>query len=300
MEDTGPGKVDIGIFGGSGLYELARVESAREVEIETPFGAPSDRFVVGEVGGKSVAFLARHGRHHNLLPTEINYRANVYAMKKLGAQRIIAVSAVGSMLEEIRPSDVVLVDQFIDRTHHRPSTFFGDGVVAHITFADPVCPELRGSLFRIADGAQGARAHDGGTYVCIEGPAFSTRAESLLYRSWNVSVIGMTNLQEARLCREAEICYATLALVTDYDCWHEEEEDVSVTALLGNLTANAELAGRIVHDAVERIPAARGCKCGDTLSHAIITARDRIPAETLERLGPILARHVGPGKEPSS
>jgi len=284
----------IGIIGGSGLYRLARLEEPGEIEVETPFGAPSAPPIVGRLGGVPVAFLARHGRHHSLLPTEVNYRANVFALKLLGVERLISVSAVGSMREEIRPRDVVLVDQFIDRTHHRPATFFGGGVVAHVGFADPVCGDLRTRLLASAR-ERGARAHDGGTYVCIEGPAFSTRAESNLYRSWDAAVIGMTNLQEARLCREAEICYATLALVTDYDCWHEEEEDVSVAALLENLKANAELAGGIVHDAVTRLHDERSCGCAGALAHAIITPADEIPLEARERLGPILGKYVESG-----
>ena len=216
----------IAIIGGSGLYALAGLDEARELSVETPFGPHSDGLFVGRLAGESVAFLARHGKSHNLLPAEINYRANLYVLKMLGVERVLSASAVGSMREGIRPRDVVLVDQFIDRGQHRQATFFGDGIVAHVAFADPICPEVRGVTLQAALDF-GATAHDGGTYLCIEGPAFSTRAESLLYRSWNVDVIGMTNMHEAKLAREAEICYATLALVTDYDCWHEDEEDVS-------------------------------------------------------------------------
>jgi len=280
------------IIGGSGLYALAGLEGARRIDVETPFGSPSDEIVIGSLGGASVAFLARHGRVHRLTPSEINYRANIFALKKIGVERILSASAVGSMRDDIHPRDVVLPDQFIDRTRQRPSTFFGDGLVAHISFADPVCPEVRERMLAAAR-ERGARAHDGGTYLCMEGPAFSTRAESLLYRSWGVDVIGMTNLQEAKLAREAEICYATLALVTDYDCWHEEEEEVSVAALLDNLRANAELAAAVLTGALTALPSRRVCcGCGQALDHAVITPREAVPAETLERLWPIVGRRL--------
>jgi 5'-methylthioadenosine phosphorylase len=282
----------IGILGGSGLYALAGGSSVTEVEIDTPFGAPSGPIQIGTVEGKRVAFLARHGRGHRLLPSEINYRANVYAMKVLGVERILSASAVGSMREEIRPRDVVLPDQLLDRTRGRASTFFGEGIAAHVAFADPICPESRAVLLAAARNA-GATAHDGGTYLCMEGPAFSTRAESRLYRSFGVSVIGMTNLPEAKLAREAEICYATLALVTDYDCWHEEEEDVSVTAVLDNLSANSALAGEILRRAVLALPEARtACECGDALRHAVITDPAAIPESARRRLAPILGRRL--------
>jgi 5'-methylthioadenosine phosphorylase len=282
----------IGLIGGSGLYVLSGLSDAREVRLSTPFGDPSDAVFVGTVGDKSVAFLARHGRNHRLLPGEINYRANVYAMKLLGVTRILSASAVGSMKETIRPRDVVIPDQFVDRTLHRISTFFGEGIAAHVAFADPICPETRRILCEAALAA-GATAHDRGTYVCMEGPAFSTRAESLLYRSWGVDVIGMTNLTEAKLAREAEICYATLALVTDYDCWHEEEAAVSVTGVLENLQANAALAAATLRAAVLALPEARArCGCGDALLHAIITPRDAISREARARLGVLLARYL--------
>ncbi len=282
----------VAILGGSGLYELAGLGDPREVRVQTPFGEPSDAVVVGRIEGTAVAFLARHGRRHTLLPSEINFRANVYALKLLGVERILSVSAVGSMREEIHPRDVVVPDQFVDRTRARPSTFFGGGAVAHVAFADPVCPVLRRVL---ADAAReaGARVHDGGTYLCIEGPAFSTRAESGLYRSWDVDVIGMTNLPEARLAREAEICYATLALVTDYDCWHATEDDVTVEGVLENLRANAALAAKALRRAILTVPPTRqGCRCGDALSDAMITPPEAIPMEARERLRAILSRYL--------
>ena len=284
--------VTLGILGGSGLYELAGLDEVEEREVDTPFGPPSDALLIGRLEGRRVVFLARHGRQHRLLPGEINYRANIFAMKVLGVERILSASAVGSMRDEIRPRDVVLVDQFVDRTQCRPSTFFGDGVAAHVGLADPICPELR-SIVLAAARHHVRQAHDRGTYVCIEGPAFSTRAESELYRSWDVSVIGMTNLQEAKLCREAEICYVTLALVTDYDCWHEEEQDVSVSSVLENLQANAGSAAEIVRQTARSLPEGRNaCKCGEALRHALISPRDAIPEPTRRRLGPILAKYL--------
>jgi len=287
--------VRFAIIGGSGLYALAGLEEAREVRVDTPFGPPSDSILVGGMSGRAVAFLARHGRHHTLLPSEVNYRANIFALKSLGVERIISASAVGSLREAIHPRDVVLVDQFIDRTRQRPATFFGGGLTAHVSFADPVCPEVRARMLDAARG-RGAQAHDGGTYLCIEGPAFSTRAESLLYRSWGVDVIGMTNLPEARLAREAEVCYATLALVTDYDCWHEEEEDVSVTSLLDNLKANSALAAEVVRETITALPEIRTgeCPCGESLRHALITDREAIPPETVRRLKPLLRKYFDP------
>jgi len=285
--------VPIAVIGGSGLYDLAGVEKAREVTVETPFGPHSDGLVVGRLDGRSVAFLARHGKTHGLLPSEINYRANVFALKRLGVERIVSASAVGSMREEIRPRDVVLVDQFIDRAPHRAATFFGDGVVAHVSMADPVCPELRDVLARAVVPGD-ARLHGHGTYLGIEGPAFSTRAESRLYRSWGVDVIGMTNVHEAKLAREAEICYATLALVTDFDCWHEEEEDVSVAALLENLAANARLAADAMRRAVGELSArGRTCACATALDHAVLTPAEAIPERSRRSLAPILGRHLG-------
>jgi 5'-methylthioadenosine phosphorylase len=284
----------VAIVGGSGLYELAGLDDVEEHDVETPFGRPSDAILVGSIGKRRTAFLARHGRGHALLPSEINYRANVFALKRLGVERILSASAVGSMREEIRPRDVVLIDQFVDRTQHRPSTFFGDGLAAHIGFADPICPHLRSAMLDAARAVGGGGAHDGGTYLCMEGPAFSTRAESQLYRAWGIDVIGMTNLQEARLAREAEICYATLALVTDYDCWHEEEEDVSVGTVLDNLEANAARAAAVVRATIEALPDdRRACGCAEALRHAIITRRDVIPPAVAERLAPIVGRYLG-------
>ena len=282
----------IGVLGGSGLYALEGLEEVRDVRVDTPFGPPSDAIRVGRLEGRPVAFLARHGVQHRLLPSEINYRANIYAFKKLGVTRIIAASAVGSMREDVHPRDVVIPDQFIDRTRQRASTFFGDGLVAHISFADPICPEMKRFLHHAAS-RTGGGVHDGGVYLCMEGPAFSTRAESNLYRSWGVDVIGMTNLQEAKLAREAELCYATLALVTDYDCWHEEEEDVSVEALLENLRANSERAATIVRDVVRSLPEGRtSCDCGEALKSAIITPKEAVPPETRERLRLIVGRYL--------
>jgi 5'-methylthioadenosine phosphorylase len=282
----------IGLIGGSGLYGLAGLTDAREHAVSTPFGPPSDTLLVGTLGDRSVAFLARHGRNHRLLPGEINYRANIYAMKALGVERILSASAVGSMAAGIHPRDVVVPDQFIDRTQQRRATFFGDGIAAHVSLADPVCPETRRVLGEAARRA-GATVHDGGTYLCMEGPAFSTRAESRLYRSWGVEVIGMTNLTEAKLAREAEICYATLALVTDYDCWHEDEADVSVTGVLENLRANASLAAAALRDAVVALPLSRrSCACGDALAQAIITPVDAMSPEARARLGVLLDKYA--------
>jgi 5'-methylthioadenosine phosphorylase len=285
-------RVEFGIVGGSGLYALAGLEQAQPLQVETPFGAPSDALWVGGLEGRSVAFLARHGGQHGLLPAEINYRANVFAMKLLGVERILSVSAVGSMREGIHPRDVVLPDQFIDLTRQRPSTFFGEGLVAHVSLAEPVCRQTRGVLHQAAVEA-GARVHDGGTYLCIDGPQFSTRAESRLYRSWGVDVIGMTNLQEAKLSREAEIAYATLALVTDYDCWHAAEGDVSVSAVLDNLRANADLAASILRRAVRLLPRGlEGSPAADALRHAILTPKEAIPPAAIERLRPIVGRYL--------
>ena len=281
----------IGVIGGSGLYQIEGVEVQEEIDVQTPFGAPSDRFLLCTVAGREVVFLPRHGRHHSLLPGELPFRANIYGMKKLGVGWIMAVSAVGSMKEDIHPCEVVVVDQFIDRTRGRKDTFFGEGVAAHIAFSDPVCGELAGT---IADAAEmvGAKVHRGGTYLCMEGPQFSTRAESLLYRSWGVDVIGMTNAQEAKLAREAEMCYATMALVTDYDCWHEAEEDVSVEMLLENLRRNAEMAQKAIAAAVGALPQQRACSCAQALRQAIITPVDRIPMATRNRLDVIIGKYL--------
>ncbi len=280
----------VGIIGGSGLYGMEELTVREERSIETPFGDPSDAYVLGDLAGVPVAFLPRHGRGHRLLPSELNFRANIYGFKTLGVERIVSLSAVGSMKIEYEPTHIVVPDQFIDRTRHRPDTFFGDGLVAHVGFGDPVCAAMR-PLLAQAGRAAGATIHEGGTYICMEGPQFSTRAESNTYRSWGVDVIGMTNLQEAKLAREAEICYATLALVTDYDCWHEEEEDVSTLSVLEVLHQNVEMAQKVVAGAVKSLPEQRDtCGCGMALEGAIMTQPDVIPGETLERLRPIVAR----------
>ncbi len=280
----------LGILGGSGLYRMPALSGARSVEIDTPFGSPSDALMVGRLEGLDVAFLARHGRGHRLLPTEINYRANIYAMKSLGVEWLIAASAVGSLDQQIHPLDVVIPDQFIDRTRHRQDTFFGDGMVAHVSLADPFCGELAENLARAA-GEAGARVHRGGTYLCMEGPQFSTRAESELYRGWGAKVIGMTNLQEARLAREAELCFATLALVTDYDCWKTDEEPVSVDAVIERLQRNAAVAEKALAGlARSLVDAERGCACGHALDSAIITAPAAIPPATRERLALLVER----------
>jgi len=282
----------IGIIGGSGLYEMEGLEAVREERVSTPFGEPSDRYLVGRLAGRPVAFLARHGRGHRLMPSELNFRANIYGFKRLGAEVILSASAVGSMREDIKPLDIVIVDQFFDRTRSRISTFFGNGLIAHVSFADPTCPRLGELLYRVGR-EMGATVHWGGTYLCIEGPQFSTRAESRIYRSWGVDVIGMTNLQEAKLAREAEICYATLALVTDYDVWHETEEDVSVEAVVRILRQNVETAKQLIATAVPQIPEARDCGCAHALQDAIITARDAIPAQVKRDLAPIVGRYLG-------
>jgi 5'-methylthioadenosine phosphorylase len=283
-------KAEIGIIGGSGLYSMPGFETQEEVHLETPFGRPSDNYVLGKLGGHRVAFLARHGRGHRLSPSELNFRANVYGMKSLGVERIISLSAVGSLKDEHHPLDFVIPDQFFDRTRGRVSTFFGDGLVAHVSFAHPVCPEL--SLV-VADAcaATGVNVTRGGTYLCMEGPAFSTRAESLVYRSWGMDVIGMTNLQEAKLAREAEICYVTIAMVTDYDCWHPDHDAVTVNEIIANLVKNAENACKVVAQAVAKIPAARSCQCGSALSHAIITDRKMVPEATRRKLGILIDKY---------
>lgn len=281
----------LGIIGGSGLYEMDGLEIREEVAVSTPFGAPSDTYALGTLDGRPVAFLPRHGRGHRLLPSELNFRANIFGFKKLGVERIAAVSAVGSMQEDIHPRHVVLPDQFIDRTRGRADTFFGGGVVAHVALADPVCPELHDALAGAAARAE-ATCWRGGTYVCIEGPAFSTRAESLLYRSWGVSVIGMTNVPEAKLAREAEICYATLALVTDFDCWHETEEEVSVEMLLSNLKENAGTAQSILRAFAAALPSERACSCGQALQTALVTPPGAVPADAAERLDILIGKYL--------
>jgi 5'-methylthioadenosine phosphorylase len=284
-------KAEIGIIGGSGLYHMPGFEQQEEATIETPFGHPSDNYVLGTLSGRRVAFLARHGRGHRISPSELNFRANIYGMKTLGVERIVSLSAVGSLKEEHRPLDFVIPDQFFDRTRGRASTFFGEGLVAHISFADPICGEL---ACVVADACRsaGVNVTPGGTYLCMEGPAFSTKAESNVYRSWGMDVIGMTNLQEAKLAREAEICYVTVAMVTDYDCWHEAHDAVTVTDILANLTKNAENACRVVAEAVARIPAGRACKCGSALAHAIITDRKLVPETTRRKLGILIDKYL--------
>src|SRR5512142_3236216 len=261
--------VQIGIIGGSGLYDMAELTDRDEVPLSTPFGDPSGPYITGLLRGRRVAFLARHGAGHRLLPSELNFRANIYGLKLLGAERIFSASAVGSLKEEYRPQDLVIPDQFFDRTKGRVSTFFGKGLVAHVGFAHPVCATLAQVAYDAA-AASGARVHKGGTYVCMEGPQFSTLAESKLYRTWGMDVIGMTNLQEAKLAREAEICYTTIALVTDYDCWHPDHDSVTVEMIVGNLVQNASMAQRTIADAVGRVPATRDCECAHALEHAII------------------------------
>jgi 5'-methylthioadenosine phosphorylase len=283
-------KAEIGIIGGSGLYAMPGFEAQEEAVMETPFGSPSDNYVLGTLAGRRVAFLARHGRGHRLSPSELNYRANIYGMKKLGVERIISLSAVGSLKEEHRPLDFVIPDQFFDRTRGRVSTFFGEGLVAHISFADPICPEAS-EVVAAACLAAGVAGKKGGTYLCMEGPAFSTKAESGLYRSWGMDVIGMTNLQEAKLAREAEICYVTVAMVTDYDCWHEDHDAVTVSDIIANLMKNAENACKVVAHAVAQMPVARGCKCGSALSHAILTDRQMVPEATKTKLGILIEKY---------
>jgi len=277
----------LGVIGGSGLYSMAGLERTEEIRVDTPFGEPSDAYIKGVIGGRPIVFLARHGRGHRLLPTELNFRANIAGFRMLGVERLVSVSAVGSMKENLHPLDVVLPDQFIDWTRHRNATFFGGGVVAHVSIADPVCAELRGLLRTSAEKTTKVRLHDGGTYLCIEGPQFSTRAESRLFRSFGVDVIGMTNVQEAKLAREAEICYATAAMVTDFDCWKEDEEAVTVDEIVARLNDNAKNAEAIVTGALALLPAKRSCSCGTALAQAILTDRARIPAEARQRLRPI-------------
>jgi 5'-methylthioadenosine phosphorylase len=286
--------VRIGIIGGSGLYNMPGLEKPREVRVKTPFGNPSDALVVGTLEGKRVAFLARHARGHRFLPTEINYRANIHAMKQLGVERIISVSAVGSLQEDLKPLDFLIPDQFYDRTRHRISTFFGDGVVAHVGFDKPVCSQLAGILGAACDLAK-VRVHRGGTYICMEGPQFSTLAESHVYRQLRFEVIGMTNLTEAKLAREAEICYSTVAMITDYDCWHPDHASVTLEEIISNLNKNAENAQNVIRETVRALPADRSCKCGRALAHAIITDPAVIPAAVRKRLSVIAGKYLTPG-----
>ena len=283
--------VGIGIIGGSGLYKMGGLTSVEEVEIETPFGKPSDAFCVGTLEGRRVAFLARHNRSHSISPSELNFRANIYGFKRLGVEWILSASAVGSLKEEVSPLDIVLPDQFYDRTKARISTFFGEGIVAHISFADPVCPQL-GDVVQQAGRDVGIRIKRGGTYVCMEGPQFSSKAESNVYRSWGMDLIGMTNLQEAKLAREAEICYTTMALVTDYDCWHPQHEAVTVVQIIENLTKNSENAQKVIRAAVKRLPLDRTCKCKDALQHAIMTDLKKAPKSTTKKLELLLRKYL--------
>jgi len=285
-------KPSIGIIGGSGLYSMPGFEAQRELTIDTPWGRPSDPYVVGKLAGKEVAFLARHGRGHRISPSELNFRANIYGFKSLGVERIISLSAVGSLTEKHPPLKFVIPDQFFDRTRGRVSTFFGEGLVAHVSFADPVCPQLSEVVHQSCVQV-GVDVFRGGTYLCMEGPAFSTKAESNVYRSWGMDVIGMTNLQEAKLAREAEICYVTVAMVTDYDCWHEEHDAVTVTDILANLSKNADNACKVVAATVAGMPAARECKCGAALAHALITDRKAIPEATRKKLELLVGKYLG-------
>ncbi len=284
-------EAEIGIIGGSGLYSMPGLADTRELNLETPFGSPSDSYVLGTLEGRRVAFLARHGRGHRILPTELNFRANIHGFKQLGVERIVSISAVGSLKEEHRPLDFVIPDQFFDRTRQRISTFFGEGVVAHVAFADPVCPEIARVLDKACRTA-GVTAKLGGTYVCMEGPQFSTKAESNVYRSWGMDVIGMTNLQEAKLAREAELCYATVAMVTDYDCWHPTHDSVTVEQVVANLLKNADNACKVVRQAVAAMPRTRGCNCGQALATAILTERGKIPPKTREKLKLIIGKYL--------
>ncbi len=284
-------KIKIGIIGGSGLYDMPGLTERKEVAIETPFGKPSDNLIIGTLSGARVAFLARHGRGHRLMPSELNFRANICAFKLLGVERILSVSAVGSLKEEIEPLDIVLPDQFFDRTLGRASSFFGSGMVAHISFGDPVCPDLLEQVHK-ASGRAGIKTKKGGSYLCMEGPAFSTKAESRLYRGWGMDIIGMTNLQEAKLAREAEICYVTIALVTDYDCWHETHETVSADMIIGNLQKNVQAAQAIIAQTVRDLNYTRSCRCGEALKYALITDRAAIPDEVKKKLGCIVSKYL--------
>ena len=277
----------IGIIGGSGLYDMEGLEGVEEVKLTTPYGEPSDAYITGTYEGRKLVFLPRHGRGHRLSPSEVNYRANVHGFKQLGAQWLLSISAVGSMREEIEPGHLVVVKQIIDRTRGRKSTFFGNGIVGHIQFADPMCNDFSEVVYDAARSA-GATVHKDGTYICMEGPAFSTRAESNTYRSWGVDIIGMTNVPECKLAREAGLCYATLALSTDYDCWHEGEEDVSVEAVVETIHKNVAMARAVIQEVVVKIPAERACGCEDAIRHAVLTAPDAIDPAARERMALIL------------
>ncbi|HET7393021.1 MAG TPA: S-methyl-5'-thioadenosine phosphorylase [Candidatus Binatia bacterium] len=284
-------KQRVGVIGGSGLYQIEGLQHVKELDLNTPFGKPSDKFIQGLLGETELLFLPRHGRGHRWLPTEINFRANIFGMKKLGVERIISVSAVGSLQERIAPGQVVIPDQFIDRTTQRANTFFGKGIVAHVSLADPFCKELSAELAKAATTA-GATIHQSGTYLCMEGPQFSTRAESHLYRSWGADVIGMTNLQEAKLAREAEICFATLALATDYDCWNESAGDVEIDHVLAVLQQNVDLAKKTIREAIKNLAVARSCACASALKTAIITDKSKIPKKVRRDLRPIIGKYL--------
>jgi 5'-methylthioadenosine phosphorylase len=283
--------IRIGIIGGSGLYNMPGLTNTREVRVKTPFGDPSDAIVVGTLEGRRVAFLARHGRGHRFTPSEINYRANICAMKMLGVERVLSVSAVGSLRDDLPPLDFLIPDQFFDRTRLRVATFFGGGIVAHVGFDKPTCTHLAAHVGEACDRA-GVKAHRSGTYVCMEGPQFSTLAESHTYRQLRFDVIGMTNLTEAKLAREAELCYATIAMITDYDCWHPQHDAVTLDEIIENLTRNTSNVQRVLHQVVRELPETRSCKCGSALAHAIITDRAVISAATKKRLAPIIGRYI--------
>ncbi len=283
--------VRIGIIGGSGLYQMDGLTALEEVQIDTPFGSPSDAYRIGTLDGRRVAFLARHNRNHTISPSELNFRANIYGFKKLGVEWMLSASAVGSLKEELRPLDIVIPEQFYDRTKSRVSTFFGDGIVAHVTFGDPICPQLA-DIIQNAGQDVDIRIKRGGTYVCMEGPQFSTKAESNVYRSWGMDIIGMTNLQEAKLAREAEMCYTTLALVTDYDCWHPQHDAVTVAEIIQNLNKNSENAQKIIRASVKRLPMESTCKCRNALKHAILTDLRKAPEGTKAKLDLLLKKYI--------
>ncbi len=284
----------IAVIGGSGLYDIEGMENIEEVDINTPFGKPSDKIVVGKLEGTGIAFLPRHGRGHRILPTEVPYRANIYALKSIGVERIIGINSVGSLKEDFKPNDLLIPDQLIDRTRQRASTFFGEGIVAHIPFGEPFCPSLSQLVYGAAKDA-GATAHQGGTYVVMEGPAFSTKAESLLYRSWGADVIGMTALPEAKLAREAEICYAVIACITDYDCWRRGHDAVTAEMIIGRLRQNIDAARRIIKLAVQKVPTKRDCDCATALSMALITAPDVMPEAQKKKLDLLIGKYLRKG-----
>src|SRR5499427_4927570 len=291
IKASGKPRATIGVIGGSGLYSMQGLTNTREIRVKTPFGEPSDAFVLGTLEGKRVAFLARHARGHRILPTEINYRANIYAMKLLGVERIISVSAVGSLKEDLRPGEFLVADQFVDRTKHRVSTFFGNGLVAHLTFDKPTCAQVSRVL---ADASvhHGVKVHRKGTYICMEGPQFSTLAEAHMHRGLAFDVIGMTNVTEAKLAREAELCYGTIAMITDYDCWHPDHQSVTGAQILATLNQNAENAQRVLREAVKVLPVAHECKCGSALAHALITDPKLVPKATKKRLAAIIGKYI--------